>query len=82
VTELAGGGRRRCARVGRGIASERGLFSGRGASGTYVEMRGGGDDDGGREARRRFGGKRLSANLEGNRASIEPPLHLLSRVVF
>jgi hypothetical protein len=42
-------------------------------SGTGAVRRGGGDNDGGREARRRFGGKRPSAHLEGARAYIEPP---------
>jgi hypothetical protein len=42
-------------------------------SGMGATTRGGDDDDGGREERRRFGGKRLSADLEGDRAYIEPP---------
>jgi hypothetical protein len=45
----------------------------RGMSGMGATTRGGDDDDGGREERRRFGGKRLSADLEGDRAYIEPP---------
>jgi hypothetical protein len=63
-------------------------------SGMGATTRGGDDDDGGREERRRFGGKRLSADLEGDRAYIEPPTFchwsytkpwqkaLLSRVVL
>jgi hypothetical protein len=42
----------------------------RGASGTGAARRGGGDDDRGREARRRFGGKRQSDDLEGDEAFV------------
>jgi hypothetical protein len=68
TAELVGSRRQRCARVGeeRCSASEKG-----GASEKGVARRGGGDDDGGREARRRYGVKRLSANLEGDEAYIE-----------
>jgi hypothetical protein len=85
AAELTGGGRRQCARVdegrrvGRSDASEKGgvsersLSSGRGASRTSAARRGDSDDDRGREVRRRFGGKRLSVDLEGDVAYIEPP---------
>jgi hypothetical protein len=53
---------------GRSSASERSL-----SSGTSAARIGNGDDDGGREAGRRFGGKRLSADLEGDVAYVEPP---------
>jgi hypothetical protein len=53
---------------GRSGASGRSLTSAMGAV-----RRGGGDDDGGREARRRFRGKWLSADLEGDGVYIEPP---------
>jgi hypothetical protein len=59
---------------GRSGASEKGGASEKSlSSGTGTTRRDGGDDDGGREARRRFGGERLSANLEGYGAYIEPP---------
>jgi hypothetical protein len=76
TAELAGGGRRRCARVGeeRRIGEEwHDASEKRGASGTGAARRGGGDDDGGRDARRQFGGKRLSDDLKGDGAYIEPP---------
>jgi hypothetical protein len=68
---------RRGVTSGRSDASEKGgtsemsLLSGRRASGTIATRRGGGDDDRGRETR--FGGKRLNADLEGDKAYIEPP---------
>jgi hypothetical protein len=81
TAELAGGGDARVSGRGvasgrsgvseKGSASERSLSSGRGASGTAATRTGGGDDDGGREARWRFGRKRLSADLEGDGAYIE-----------
>jgi hypothetical protein len=52
---------------GRSGASERGLSSGTGA------VRIGGGDDRGREVKRRFGGKRLSVDLEGDGAYIVAP---------
>jgi hypothetical protein len=73
AAELAGGGRWRCARVGEEGTSEKGSASEkRLSSGTGATRRGGDDDDGEREVRRRFGGKRLSADLEGDEAYIEP----------
>jgi hypothetical protein len=57
-------------------ASEKSL-----SSGTGVARRGGDDDHGGREARRRFGGKRLSADLESEGGLYRTP-DLLSQVVF
>jgi hypothetical protein len=60
----------------RSGASEKSLSPGTGAA-----RRGGSDDERGREARRRFGGKRLSADLEGDGAYIEPTT-FLSRVIF
>jgi hypothetical protein len=79
ATELTGGGRRRCACVGRSDASgrsgtsEKGGASGKSlSSGTHAARRGDGDDDAEREARRRFERKRLSADLDGDVAYIEP----------
>jgi hypothetical protein len=40
----------------------------------------GGDEDGGREAKRRFWGKRLSADLEGDGAYIEPRPFVTGRI--
>jgi hypothetical protein len=80
VRELASCGRRRCARVGKGVASgrsgasEKGAASGRSlSSGTGATRRGSDNDDGGIEVRRRFRRKRLSADLEGYVTYIEPP---------
>jgi hypothetical protein len=67
AAELAAGGRQRYARVGE---ERRGAAEKRGASGMGTTRRGGGDDDGGREA---IWGKRISADLEGDGAYIEPP---------
>jgi hypothetical protein len=79
AAKLAGGGRRRCARVGEGrhVGEERRVGEGRRIGeepfvGDGATRRGGGDDDRGREARRRFGGKWLSVDLKGDRAYIEP----------
>jgi hypothetical protein len=78
AAELACGGRRRCACQGgaaRHVREER-----RDAS----EKRGmarrdsDDDDDGGEE--RRFGGKRLSADLEGDGAYIEPQPFVTGRI--
>jgi hypothetical protein len=77
AVKLAGGGRRSCARVGeqRPIGEERrGASEKRGASGKGAVRRD--DDDDGEERRRRgeeIWGKRLSADLEGDGAYIEPP---------
>jgi hypothetical protein len=57
--------------LGRSGASKKGGVSEKSlSSGTGAARRGGGDDDGGREARQRFGGKRLSADLEGDGALV------------
>jgi hypothetical protein len=82
VTDLAGGGRRHCVRVEeerRDTSEKGGASKKRGASGTSAARRGG-DDDRGREARQRFGVKRLSANLEGNGLYIEPRPFVTGRI--
>jgi hypothetical protein len=55
------------------VSEKGGVSEKRGALGMGAARRGGDDDDGGREVRQRFGGKRLSADLEGDGAYVEPP---------
>jgi hypothetical protein len=75
AAELAGGGRRRCGRVGeeRHDASERSGAATRRRGARRGRARRGEAAATATEEERRFGGKRLSADLEGDGAYIEPP---------
>jgi hypothetical protein len=86
AAELASGWRRQCARVqeGRLVGEERRVRErrriGKGPLIGEGRVGDGRSENGGREARRRFGGKWLSADLEGDGAYTEPPPFVTGRI--